>query len=103
MSDTIILTGYLKVDPAKHDEAVAAVLECMKATRAEDGNEAYTFAADLEEPGLFHISEQWSSGAALDAHMASPHMAAFMTAMAGCGVAGGSITRWDGATPTKFM
>jgi quinol monooxygenase YgiN len=103
MSDTIIVTGYLKVDPARHDEAVAAALEVMQATRAEEGNEGYTFSADLETPGVFHITEQWASHAALDAHMAAPHMATFLTAVSGLGVAGGGATKWEGATPSKLM
>lgn len=103
MSGTIVVTGYMKFDPAKHDEAAAASVELMKATRAEEGNEGYTFSADLEEPGLFHISEQWASAEALDAHMATPHMATFMGAVGGLGISGGSVVRWDGATPSKIM
>ena len=102
MSD-IIVTGYLKVDPAKHDEFVAAAVALMKATRAEEGNVGYTFSADIEEPGVFHLSEQWTSGEALDAHMATPHMAAFMATSATLGLAGGSVHKWEGATPSKLI
>jgi quinol monooxygenase YgiN len=93
----------MKFDPAKHDEAAAAAVEVMKATRAEEGNEGYTFSADLEEPGLFHISERWTSNEALDAHMTTPHMATFMGAMGGLGISGGEVVKWEGATPTKIM
>ena len=103
MSDTIIVTGHLRVDPARHDEAVAAALEVMEATRAEEGNEAYTFSADLAEPGLLHIYERWADAAALDAHMATPHMATFMGAMGGLGISGGEVVKWEGGTPTKLM
>ena len=103
MSGTIIVTGFLQVDPAKHDVAVAAAVEVMKATRAEDGNEGYTFSADLEQAGLFHIAEQWASDEALDAHMATPHMATFMATIGTLGLAGGGVTRWDGGTPSKLM
>ena len=103
MSDTIVVTGYLKVDPANHDQAVAAALEVMKATRAEDGNEAYTFSADLEEPGVLHVFERWASAAALDAHMATPHMATFMGAIGSLGLRGGEITKWEGGTPSRLI
>ena len=102
MSD-IIVTGYLKIDPAKHDAFVAAAVELMKATRAEEGNVGYTFSADLEEPGLFHVSEQWSSAEALDTHMATPHMATFMATSATLGLAGGSVHKWEGGTPSKLI
>lgn len=103
MSDTIIVTGFLKIDPAKHDEAAAAALELMRATHAEEGNEGYTFSADLETPGIFHIAEQWASQAALDEHMAAPHMATFLTTVSSLGLAAGGATKWEGGTPSKLM
>jgi len=103
MSDTIIVTGYLRVDPANHDQAVAAALEVMEATRAEEGNEGYTFSADLAEPGLLHISERWANGDALDAHMSTPHMATFMAALGGLGISGGEVTKWEGGTPSRLV
>lgn len=103
MTDTVLITGYFDLDPAKRDDAIAAALECMEATHAEEGNESYTFSADLADPGRLWVSEQWASGEAIDAHMASAHLAAFMTAVGGCGIKGGALTRWDGATGSKLM
>ncbi len=103
MSDTIIVTGVIDLDPAKHDDAIAAMTACMEATRAEDGCEHYAFSADLADPGRFHVSEQWASQAAMDAHMATPHLAALMGQMGELGVTGASLTKWDGATSSKLM
>jgi quinol monooxygenase YgiN len=103
MTDTVLITGYFDLDPAKRDDAIAAALACMEATHAEEGNEVYTFSADLGDPGRLWVSEQWASAAALDTHMASAHLAEFMTAVAGCGIKGGALTRWDGATGSKLM
>ena len=47
----------------------------MEATRAEEGSEGYVFCGDLEDQGRFHVSEQWASQEAIDAHMATPHLA----------------------------
>jgi len=103
MSDTIIVTGVIDLDPANHDDAIAAMTECMEATRAEEGCENYAFSADLADPGRFHVSEQWASQTAMDAHGASPHLAALLGKMGDLGVTAASLTKWDGATPSKLM
>ena len=103
MSDTIIVTGVIDLDPAKRDDAVAALNDCMEATRTEDGCEHYAFSGDLTDPGRFYVSEQWASQAAMDAHGASPHLAALLGKMGTLGVTSASLTKWDGATPSKLM
>jgi quinol monooxygenase YgiN len=103
MSDSIIITGVIDFDPAKRDEAVAAVTECMEATRAEEGCEHYAFSGDYTDPGRMYVSEQWASKAAMDAHSASPHLAALMGKMGSIGVTSASLTSWEGATPSKLM
>jgi quinol monooxygenase YgiN len=100
---SIIVTGTIDFDPAKRDEAIAAVTACMEATRAEDGCEHYAFSGDFADPGRMYVSEQWASQEAMDAHMATPHLAALMGAMGSLGVTGASLTKWEGATPSKLM
>lgn len=103
MSDTIIVTGVIDLDPAKRNDAIAAVTECMEATRAEEGCEHYAFSGDFADPGRFYVSEQWASQAQMDAHMATPHLATFLGAMGSFGVTAASLTKWEGATPSKLM
>lgn len=103
MSDTILVTGVIDLDPAKRDAAIAAVQVLMEATRAEDGCEGYTFSGDFSDPGRFYVSEQWASKAAMDAHLATPHLAAFLGAMGDFGVTGASLTKWEGATGSPLM
>ena len=100
---TILVTGTIDFDPAQRDGAIAAVTACMTATRAEDGNEGYTFSGDLEDQGRFHVTEHWSSQEAMDTHMATPHLAALMSQMGDLGVTAASLTKWDGATSSKLM
>jgi quinol monooxygenase YgiN len=100
---SIIVTGTIDFDPAKRDEAIAAVTACMEATRAEDGCEHYAFSGDLADPGRMYVSEQWASQEAMDTHMATPHLAALMGAMGSLGVTAASLTKWEGATPSKLM
>jgi quinol monooxygenase YgiN len=100
---TILVTGTIDFDPTKRDDAIAAVTACMEATQAEDGCERYVFSGDLTEPGRLYVSEQWASQEAMDAHMATPHLAALMGAMGTLGVTAASLTKWDGATASKLM
>lgn len=82
----LVVAGVVKIDPAKRDEAIAAAVAMMRETRKEEGCRSYVFSADLEDVGCFHLFEEWESQEALDAHFASPHMAAFQGTVAKLGV-----------------
>ncbi|MBA2282110.1 MAG: antibiotic biosynthesis monooxygenase [Actinomycetota bacterium] len=103
MAESIIVTGVIDIDPDQREAAIAATHTVMEATRAEDGCELYVFSADTADQGRFYVSEQWRDQAAMDAHMASPHLAAFMGAMGEFGVKSASLTKWTGATAEKLM
>ena len=103
MPDSIIVTGVIDLDPAQRDAAITAFTDCMEATRAEDGCEHYAFSGDLADPGRFHLSEQWATQAAIDTHMATPHLTALLGKMGELGVTSANLTKWDGATPSKLM
>ena len=72
--------------PAK-PEAADAVREALttlaEATRAEEGCLAYDLFESASTPGTFVTVERWTGSAALDAHMATPHVAAAFAAAAG--------------------
>jgi quinol monooxygenase YgiN len=99
----ILVTGTLDIDPAQRDGFIAAAEELMSSTRQEAGCEHYSFAADLGDPGRFHISEQWGSQPEMDAHMTAAHFLAFMGKMGGFGVRGASLTKWEGGTGSPLM
>lgn len=102
MSDTILVSGVIDLDPAKRDGAIEAAEAVMAATRAEDGCITYTFSADLSDPGRFWLFEQWRDQAALDAHLAQPHLAEFTGRMGEFGVTATDITIWSGAEPRQM-
>jgi quinol monooxygenase YgiN len=82
----LVISVSLRIDPAKRDEAVAAAIDVMRATRAEPGCIAYTFSTDLEDPSRIHVFERWASQEALESHFRAPHMAAFQQKVGGFGV-----------------
>ncbi|MFI8580011.1 putative quinol monooxygenase [Ectopseudomonas khazarica] len=49
----------------------------VEPSRAEPGCIEYHMLRDAQDPTLFIFYEVWASQAALDAHMALPHMQAF--------------------------
>ncbi len=73
----LVVTGIIEID----ESSVAAAKELAgpmgTASRAEPGCHAYAFYQDLEDPTRIRIYEEWEDQAALDAHFATPHMAAF--------------------------
>ena len=71
---TVLVIGEFRFPVENLEKAREPMARVIAATRAEAGCELYSFAEDVIEPGLFRISERWSSRAALDAHFATPHM-----------------------------
>jgi quinol monooxygenase YgiN len=66
----LLVTGTFTVDPPEREAFLAAAVEGMRKSRAEDGCEEYVLAADPIEPGRVVLSERWRDRAALDAHIA---------------------------------
>jgi quinol monooxygenase YgiN len=91
----LVISVTVQFDPAKRDEAFAAAIEMMRATRAEPGCIAYNFSADLEDPSRVHVFERWASQDALDVHFTSPHMATFQKKLGGLGVRGMDAQKYE--------
>ena len=74
----LAIIAKVTLDPG----AVAAYLEAAKpiipATRNEAGCNHYAFARCVENPGVVWIMEEWTSEQALQDHLRSPHITAFL-------------------------
>lgn len=99
----IIVNGHLTIDPAQRDTALAAIADAVAATRAETGNVDYRFSADLADPDRINMVEIWEDQAAIDAHMGTEHLAAFMAAIGPCVAGSVSITSYDIASSTTLL
>lgn len=91
----MVIAGEIRIDPDKRDQAIAAVVEMMTATRDEEGCVTYVFSADLEDPAVFRLFEEWESAAALEDHFVTPHMAEFQRRIADVGVSSRIIHRYE--------
>ena len=79
----LIVLAKAKVSAASMDAARGAIAAMVAASNAESGCIAYAFTQDVLDPTVLHIVEKWQDEAALLAHFATPHMAAFQAALAG--------------------
>ncbi len=62
------------------DQVRAALQDLATATRAEDGCVSYELFESAAAPGTFVTIESWRAQDDLDAHLASPHVAAAFAA-----------------------
>jgi quinol monooxygenase YgiN len=74
----LLLTAFIEVSPADRDAIRAALPAVVSATRAEDGCAEYGCYEDTQQPARFVFVERWRDQAALERHMSSSHMAAWM-------------------------
>lgn len=79
----LIVLAKAKVSAASLDAARGAIATWVAASNAEAGCIAYAFTQDVVDPTVLHIVEKWQDEAALLAHFATPHMAAFQAEIQG--------------------
>jgi len=76
----LLLTAFVEVAPSDRAAIAAALPAVISATRGEQGCEEYGCYEDAQQPGKYVFVERWRDKAALDRHLATPHMAAWMKA-----------------------
>lgn len=79
----LIVLAKARLGAGALDSLKEPIAAMVAASNAEDGCIAYTFTTDVLDPQVLHIVEKWQDEAALMAHFATPHMAAFQAALAG--------------------
>ena len=98
-----VVTGYLTINPELRAEAEAAIAAFVPLTQAEEGCIDYRFSTDVLDPNRINGVEQWADQAAIDAHMASTHMAEFMAAIGPCLGGGASFDCHEISATTKLI
>ncbi|HCE1606873.1 TPA: antibiotic biosynthesis monooxygenase [Vibrio parahaemolyticus] len=74
----IHLVAEVKAYPDSKDQVVNLLSGLLEPTRKEEGCCQYELYLDEKVDGLFMFQEIWASQEALDKHLQSPHMAAFL-------------------------
>ncbi len=100
----IIVGGYIDFETeAEVAPMIDAVNTMVSATLKESGCVDYCFSVDIGDPKRVRLFEVWIDQTALDAHMQTPHMAAFMEAAMAAKPAGISISAYEAGSATKMM
>jgi quinol monooxygenase YgiN len=97
----ILIAGTVRFPAENIAMARPVMARMVTATRAEDGCLQYAFAKDVLDPGLIHISELWRDAAALEAHGATVHMAAWRAEGAGLGIHGRDLRFYEVDEPYR--
>ncbi len=99
----IVVEGWAKLAAGELDRLEAAALKMIEETRKEEGCLSYAFSRAIEDPDVMRIAEVWKDQAALDAHMASPHMAEFNAVLGSAKIEGASIKGYDADSARQLM
>ncbi len=91
----ILISGTMEIDPAKRERALVAAAAVVAASLAEPGCVQYGVWANPNDPGRFHLFEEWESMQALVAHEETPHVAAFVREVPELGVRSMEIWRYE--------
>ena len=68
------IIGTVTARPETREELATLLKAQVPPTRAEEGCINYDFHVDAADPCVFVFYENWTSRAALDAHLAMPHL-----------------------------
>jgi quinol monooxygenase YgiN len=93
--DMIAIGGTIRFPPERAQEVRDILEPFVRASRQEPGNIHYYAGFDPIEPGMITIFEAYVGEAALEAHRASSHMAAWRAAGANLGVGDRKLYLYD--------
>ena len=98
----LLVIGTVRLPPDRLEQAKPVMQRMISASRAEPGCLGYSYAQDVLDAGLIHISEAWSDRAALEAHFKSAHIAEWRASWAALGIGDRKLTLYEtaGGVPT---
>jgi quinol monooxygenase YgiN len=91
----IVISGRMRFDPAQRAHALAEIAPVVAATAAEEGNIHYRYYADLEDPNVLLLFEEWRDDEALQAHFSQPYVLSFLEKLPTLGMVEASVHRYD--------
>jgi quinol monooxygenase YgiN len=91
----LILAGSIRIAEGKRAAALAPIQRMVEATRKETGCLSYALSFDALDEHVVRIFEVFTDEAALAAHRASPHMAAWRAVMPSLGSSERDMSQYD--------
>ena len=92
---TLIVAGTVRVPPANVALFLPHMVAMIEASRAEEGCLDYSYAEDVNDPGLIRVFEAWRDEEALTLHFLTPHMAHWRAAWPQFGVSERRLSAYD--------
>ena len=91
----ITVVATFQARPGKEAELKKALLTLVAPTRKEAGCINYDLHQSPDEPGKFLFHENWTTKAALDAHLQMPHIQVLLPRMDELAVGMPEIKIWE--------
>ena len=95
----LVIIGTIRLPAERLDEARPAMQRMISGSRIEPGCIDYSYAQDVLDAGLIHVTEVWSDRAALDAHFRSPHIVDWRASWAGLGIGERNLMLYEAGEP----
>ena len=95
----LVIIGTIRLPAERLDEARPAMQRMISGSRAEPGCIDYSYAQDVLDAGLIHVTEVWSDREALDAHFRSPHIADWRASWAALGIGERNLMLYEAGEP----
>lgn len=92
---SVVIAGTVRVPPENLEAFRPHMARMLAASRAEDGCLTYSYAVDVEDPGLIRVFEAWRDEAALQAHFKTAHMAEWRAAWPQFGVSDRNLSLYE--------
>ena len=92
---SITVVATFEARPGKENELRNALIGLVAPTRQEAGCLNYDLHVLPEQPAKFLFHENWTTKAALDVHLQSPHIQALLPRVGELCVAPPEITIWN--------
>ena len=92
---TITVVATFQAKPCKAEELKRALISLVAPTRKEAGCLNYDLHQSPDDPGKFLFHENWTTKAALDAHLQMPHIQVLLPRMDELAVGMPDIVIWE--------
>ncbi len=92
---TITVVATFQAKPGKAEELKRALISLVAPTRKEAGCLNYDLHQSPDDPGKFLFHENWTTKAALDAHLQMPHIQVLLPRMDELAVGMPDIVIWE--------
>ena len=98
----LLIIGTIRLPAGRLAAARPAMAAMVEASRSETGCLEYSYAEDVLDPGLIHVTERWTGRAALGEHLRSAHIAAWREHWPSLGIGDRNLSLYEAGEPERL-